>query len=143
MDCYLDIFGSDNSSECNLPLSLEQISAGFPSPADDYMDLSLDLNKELIKNPSSTFFAKVKGNSMIGDGINDGDLLVIDKSLTPVEGSVVVAFVDGEFTLKEISSKGGELWLMPSNPNYKPIKIEENNNFIIWGIVTYVIKKFK
>lgn len=126
-----------------LPLAPAGISAGFPSPAGDYMELSIDLNKELIRNPASTFYGRVSGCSMQDIGIEDGDLLVIDKSLPPQDGSIAVCFIDGEFTLKKIKTEKGKLWLMPANKKYSPILVTEDNHFLVWGIVTYTIKKFR
>ncbi|OFX28121.1 MAG: hypothetical protein A2X08_02535 [Bacteroidetes bacterium GWA2_32_17] len=136
----LDFYSADTTSELILPLS-ERVSAGFPSPTEEYMDLSLDLNKDLITNPSSTFYAKVKGNSMVDAGINNGDIIVIDKALEPANDKKAVCYIDGEFTLKTIKIKKNELWLIPANPEFKPIKVTEENEFIIWGIVTFVIHK--
>ncbi|GGD19701.1 LexA family protein [Hyunsoonleella pacifica] len=117
------------------------ISAGFPSPADDFKEQRLSLDKELIKNKEATFFARVSGQSMIGAGLDDNDLLVIDRSLEPEHGKIAVCFLDGEFTVKRLRVDRGNVWLQPENPNYTPIQITEENNFIIWGIVTNVIKK--
>jgi DNA polymerase V len=139
-EAILEIFKSDNELERSLPYA-EGISAGFPSPASEYIELSLDLNKELIKHPAATFFGRVRGNSMQDAGIFDGDILVIDKSLMPYDGAKAVCYIDGEFTLKTLRKINNELWLMPANESYKPIKINENDDFIIWGIVTYVIHK--
>lgn len=132
---------SDENGELQLPLSDERVAAGFPSPAEDYASLSLDLNKELIKNPASTFYARVSGLSMIDDGINDGDLLVIDKSIEPHDGCLAVCYIDGEFTLKRFEKHKGYGLLVPSNRDFKPIKVTAENNFCIWGVVTYLIKK--
>lgn len=137
----IDFYVADTSSEVELPLVNESISAGFPSPADDYIELSIDLNKELIKNQSSTFYGRVKGYSMKDAGIEDNDVLIIDKSLEPKNGSVAVCFLDGEFTVKRISIKKDFIYLNPENNSFKPIKITKENDFVIWGIVTYVIKK--
>jgi DNA polymerase V len=117
------------------------ISAGFPSPADDFKEQRLSLDKELIKNKEATFFARVSGQSMIGAGLDDNDLLVIDRSLEPSHDKIAVCFLDGEFTVKRLKVDGKTVWLQPENPNYNPIKITEENNFVIWGIVTNVIKK--
>jgi DNA polymerase V len=136
----LVIYKPDTESYLELPL-IEKIRAGFPSPADDFIEMPLDLNKALIKNPSATFFAKVVGNSMIDADINDGDILIIDRSIEPTDGKIAVCFIDGEFTLKRLSIKGNECYLVPANNNYKPIKVTQENNFIIWGIVTHIIKK--
>ncbi len=124
-----------------LPMAQQGISAGFPSPADDFLDLSIDLNKELIKHPYATFYGRVSGYSMIGAGLDDGDLLVIDKSLEPRDGKIAVCFVDGEFTVKRIKIEADAIYLMPENNKYKPLKVTAENDFVIWGIVTSVIKR--
>ena len=136
----IDIFSADTESELMLPFVNEGISAGFPSPALDFVDLSIDLNKHLIKHPSATFYGRVKGESLKNAGISDGDLLVIDRSLEPINGKIAVCFIDGEFTAKRIKKSKFELWLMPENDDYEPIKITEDNNFVVWGVVTHVIK---
>lgn len=117
------------------------ISAGFPSPADDFKQQRISLDKELIKNKEATFFARVSGQSMVGAGLDDNDLLVVDRSLEPAHNKIAVCFIDGEFTVKRLKIEDNSIWLQPENPNYKPIKVTEENNFIIWGIVTSVIKK--
>lgn len=117
------------------------ISAGFPSPADDFRETRISLDEELIRNKEATFFAKVSGQSMIGAGLDDNDLLVIDRSISPTNNKIAVCFLDGEFTVKRLRVEGEEVWLQPENPEYPIIKITEENNFIIWGIVTNVIKK--
>ncbi len=117
------------------------ISAGFPSPADDFKEIRISLDKELVKNRDATFYAKVSGESMIGAGLDDGDLLVIDRSLDPKNGKIAVCLVDGEFTVKRIKKEKDKFYLMPENKKYRPIKLEEDNELIIWGIVEYVIKK--
>lgn len=137
----INIFASDNQEEITLPLSGERIAAGFPSPAEDYATQGLDLNRELIKNPASTFYARVSGLSMIDEGINDGDLLVIDKSIEPCNGSLAVCYIDGEFTLKRFQKCDGYALLVPANKDFKPIKVTAENDFLIWGTVTYIIKK--
>lgn len=139
----LQIFSADTTTELLLPLVDSGISAGFPSPAQDYLDLRLDLNKELISNPSSTFFGRVKGQSMKDAGILDGDILVIDKSLDPQDGDTAVCYIDGEFTLKFIRIEKDAVFLVPANPAFEPIKVTEDNNFCIWGIVTYTIQDHK
>ena len=117
------------------------ISAGFPSPADDFKEIRISLDKELVKNQESTFYARVCGDSMSGAGIDDGDLLVIDKSLSPGNGKIAVCFVDGDFTVKRIVKENGKFYLKAENKKYKPIELREENELIIWGIVEYVIKK--
>ena len=117
------------------------ISAGFPSPADDFKEIRISLDKELVKNQESTFYARVSGDSMLGAGIDDGDLLVIDKSLSPGNGKIAVCFIDGEFTVKRIKKEKDRLYLMPENKKYNRTEIKEENELIIWGVVKYVIKK--
>lgn len=137
----LEFYTANLDSTLNLPMMEGGIQAGFPSPAQDYVDLKIDLNKELINNPSSTFYARVKGTSMQDAGIHDGDILVIDKSLEPQDGDTAVCFLDGEFTLKFIKIESDAVYLVPANPQFKAIKVTEDNHFCIWGIVTYSIKK--
>jgi DNA polymerase V len=136
----LEIYSALTDTKLEIPMVSGGISAGFPSPALDFVDLSIDLNKHLIKHPSATFYGRVKGHSMKDEGINDGDLLVIDKSLDPVNGKVAVCYIDGEFTIKKIKFEENACWLVPANEKYKPIKVTPDNEFIIWGIVTHVIK---
>ena len=119
----------------------QEISAGFPSPADDFKEIRISLDRELVKNEEATFYAKVSGDSMIKAGIENGDILVIDKSLNPQNGKIAVCFVDGEFTVKRIEVKKKCIYLNAENPNYKPLKLTKENQLVIWGIVTYVIKK--
>ncbi len=136
----LTFYSADISSHIELPL-IETIKAGFPSPADDFIELPLDLNKALIKNPSATFFARVVGNSMQDANIHDGDILIIDRSIKPASGKIAVCFVDGEFTVKKLLIKKNEIYLLPANDEYKPLKVTAENNFIVWGVVTHIIKK--
>ena len=117
------------------------ISAGFPSPAEDFKQERLSLDNELIKNKEATFFARVSGQSMVDAGLSDNDLLVIDRSLSPENNKIAVCFLDGEFTVKRLKVEKDEVWLQPENKSYQPIKITEENDFVIWGIVTNVIKK--
>lgn len=126
-----------------LPVADGGIRAGFPSPAQDYLESGIDLNRELVKNPSSTFFGRVSGDSMAGAGIEDGDLIVIDKSISASEGDIAVCFVDGEFTLKRIHIENDFVWLVPENPKYRRIKVTPDQNFMVWGVVTYSIKKIR
>jgi DNA polymerase V len=136
----LTFFLPDFESEIKIPFVKEGVSAGFPSPAGDFMEMNIDLNKELSENILATFYIKVKGNSMIDAGINDKDVLVVDRSLEPQNNKIAICFIDGEFTVKRILVEKDCLYLMPENPNYSPIKVTEENELIIWGIVTYVIK---
>ena len=117
------------------------ISAGFPSPADDFKDSRISLDSELVKNKEATFYARVSGDSMIGAGIEDGDLLVIDRSLQPENGKIAICLVDGDFTVKRIKKEKNRLYLVPENKKYKAIELKEENELIIWGVVEYVIKK--
>ena len=117
------------------------ISAGFPSPADDFKEIRISLDKELVKNKESTFYAKVSGDSMVGAGLDDGDLLVIDRSLRPENGKIAICFIDGEFTVKRIKKEKNKFYLIPENKKYKSIELNEDNELIIWGVVQYVIKK--
>ena len=122
-------------------LAEEGISAGFPSPADDFKETRISLDRELVKNKEATFYARVSGDSMIGAGLDDGDLLVIDRSKNPENGKIAICLVDGEFTVKRIKREKNKLYLMPEKKKYKPIELKEGNELIIWGIVEYVIKK--
>ena len=117
------------------------ISAGFPSPADDFKEIRISLDRELIKNRDATFYARVSGESMVGAGLDDGDLLIIDRSLDPKNGKIAVCLVDGEFTVKRIKKGKDKFYLMPENNKYKPIELKEDNEFTICGIIEYVIKK--
>ncbi|WP_163398566.1 LexA family protein [Flavobacterium fluviatile] len=137
----LTFFQPDFESGIRIPYINEGVSAGFPSPAADFMETSIDLNKELSENPLATFYIRVKGNSMIDAGINDQDVLVVDRSLEPQNNKIAICFIDGEFTVKRIQVEKDCLYLMPENAEYKPIKVTEENQLIIWGMVTYVIKK--
>lgn len=138
----LEFYLPKQDKTLELPFVEEGISAGFPSPADDFLDTHIDLNKHLIKNPSTTFYGKVRGTSMVDAGIHDGDLLVIDKSLEPKNNKIAVCFIDGEFTVKRIHIEKDLVWLVAENKDYPPIKVTEANELIIWGIVTNVIKYF-
>ena len=142
-DIKLIMYSADLSSELTLPFADQGVKAGFPSPAQDYMTDSIDLNRELIRHPATTFYARASGDSMKDCGIDDGDLLVIDKALEPQDGDIVVAYIDGEFTLKTVRFDDNEkcIWLVPANKEYSPIKITEENNFLIWGVLTYNIKR--
>ncbi len=138
----LDIIPAEDSTDMDLQYADGGVKAGFPSPAQDYITESIDFNRDLIRHPQSTFYARADGNSMIGRGIDDGDLLVIDKLLEPREGNIVVACLDGEFTLKIFHVDPGEdcAWLLPANPDYPAIKITDENDFRIWGVLLYSIK---
>jgi len=121
------------------PVFMVPVSAGFPSPAEDYVEGSLDLNRHLIKHPAATFFVRVSGNSMVNAGIYPGDILIVDRSLEAVNNKIVIAVLNGELTVKRLKLKNSEIYLFPENPDYSPIKIEENSDFEIWGVATNVI----
>jgi DNA polymerase V len=140
-DQKLTFFLPDFESELKIPFIPDGVSAGFPSPAADFMETNIDLNSALSENPLATFYIRVNGNSMIDAGINDKDVLVVDRSLEPQNNKIAICCIDGEFTVKRIQVETDCLYLMPENSNYQPIKVTEENELIIWGIVTYVIKK--
>lgn len=129
----------DRSTKWARPLFLASVSAGFPSPAEDYIEGRLDLNRHLIKHPAATFFVRVAGDSMIGAGIHPGDILVVDRALEPQDSNVVIAVLDGELTVKRISQRHGKLFLLPDNQAYAPLEILEEMEFEVWGVVTSVI----
>lgn len=139
----LEIFTPDFSTRAELPLAAGTIQAGFPSPAEDFAEKMLDLNRLMIKHPASTFIARAKGDSMTGDGIASGDLLVVDKSVEVYSGCLAVCVLEGEFTLKrvEIDNEARCVWLVPSNAAYEPIRVEPEDEFTIWGVVTWVVKR--
>lgn len=139
----LEICSPDLSSHLALPFADEGIQAGFPSPAQDYISETIDLNHELIRHPASTFYGRVSGDSMIGDGIESGDILVIDRSIEPSDGDLAVCCLDGDFTLKRISLRGDEVRPIPANEAFDPILITPESQFEVWGVVTYTIKQHR
>ncbi len=124
-----------------LPLYAGRVEAGFPSPADDHMERMLDLNEEIVRNPAATFFVRVQGHSMKDAGIHPGDILVVDRSLPPSDRQIVVAMIDGEFTVKRLRKRQGKVFLEAENPDFKPIEIREEQDMMVWGVVSYVIHK--
>ena len=124
-----------------LPLFLERVPAGFPSPADGYIDAEIDLNELLIERPESTFFVRVEGDSMTGAGIHDGDVLLVDRAAEPKDGSVVIAAVDGNLTVKRLRIEGSYAWLLPAHPDYEPIELTGEEDLCLWGVVTRSIHK--
>lgn len=126
-----------------IPLYLSGVAAGFPSPADDYIERKLDLNELIVKNPASTFFVRVEGHSMVNAGIHSGDILAVDRSLPPTNGKIVVAIINGEFTVKRILIEAGGIILESENRDYPDIKVDPESDFQVWGIVTYVIHQAK
>jgi DNA polymerase V len=133
------VYQCDTRTKLELPLQLFPISAGFPSPAEDYIEGKLDLNRFLVDRPAATFFVKAKGYSMIGANIHDGDLLIVDRSLEPIHMNIVIAAIEGEITVKRLHYVNGKPTLVAENDSYKPIVINEYSEFLIWGVVTYVI----
>jgi len=137
----LDSFDSATKS-FRIPLLNDSVSAGFPSPADDYTEENIDLNEHLISNPFSTFFLRVKGDSMINAGIKDKDLIIVDKSLTARPGNIIIAMIDGEFTIKRLSIKNNELYLKAENHNYPDFRFKNHIDVQIWGVVIYSIHSY-
>jgi len=134
-----EIFPAACDISLRRPLFLSGVSAGFPSPADDYLDRKLDLNEHLVKNPAATFFVRVAGDSMTGAGINDNDILVVDRSLEPCSGNIVIAIVNGELTVKRLQKAKDSWRLLAENPGYPDLKIDEEIPLEIWGVATYAI----
>ncbi len=140
---HIPRYAPDYSSAFSLPLAVSPIAAGFAEPAGECNGEKLDLNEELIRHPAATFYARVKGHSMKDAGISDGDLLVIDTALEPTDGCVAVCAIDGEFTLKRLAVEKDGIYLMPANAEFKPIRITEENDFLVWGVVAYVVHKVR
>ncbi len=133
------VYRPDLGTKCDRPLFLVPVAAGFPSPADDYIEQQLDLNRHLIKHPAATFFVRVKGDSMIEAGIHSGDILIVDRALEAVDGKVVIAVIDGELTVKRVRLRGEKLYLVPENHEFSPTEITPAMDFTVWGVVVYVI----
>ena len=131
-----------NANSLHIPLYSCKISAGFASPADDHLEKCIDLNEFLIQKPAATFMLRVEGDSMIGAGIHDGDLLIVDRSSTAIDGSIVIAVVNGDLTVKRLNKGKNKVTLMPENPAYSPITILEGGDFFIWGCVKHVVHSF-
>ncbi|MDX1917942.1 MAG: translesion error-prone DNA polymerase V autoproteolytic subunit [Candidatus Caenarcaniphilales bacterium] len=136
-----DIYPFKTGERLPLPLYSMATSAGFPSPADDHMERSYDLNELLIKHPLATYLVRVSGNSMVGAGIHSGDLLIVDRSLEPIEGKIVIAALNGELTVKRLYKMQGVLHLLAENPDYDPIPVDPDSELQIWGVVVYAIHK--
>ena len=137
------LLANDNPTELSIPIFTSRVQAGFPSPADDHLKDTLDLNTHLIHHKEATFFVKAQGDSMIGAGIQQGDILIVDKSLTAKSGKIVIAVVDGEFTVKRLHKYKGNITLKAENPDFKDIKIGGDDELIIWGVVTSVIHQYE
>lgn len=140
-DKSLKIYAPDSHTSSDIPLAESSVHAGFPSPADDFLEGSLDLNSLVIKHPEATFFARVEGDSMQDEGIAEGDILVVDKAIEPFDGCLAVAYVDGEFTLKRVRMEPGRILLVPANPKYPVIEIAAGQDFAVWGVVRWIIKQ--
>lgn len=136
----LQFYMPDCTQPAALPFIQSGVKAGFPSPAMDFMEYSIDLNKYLIKNPHTTFYIKADGHSMRDAGIDDGDIMIADRSLSPANGKIAICLVDGEFTVKRLKMANDCLYLMPENTDYIPIKVDSSNQFSVWAIVTFVVK---
>ena len=134
-------FYSMDKKVLDIPFYQSNVPAGFPSPAEDFMDLDLNLQEYLVQHPSATFCVRVTGDSMQNAGIYSGDVMVVDRALEPQNNTIVLAILDGEFTVKRIQKKGQELYLKPENSKFKPIQITEEMNFQVWGVVTHIIHK--
>ncbi|MEZ5196543.1 MAG: translesion error-prone DNA polymerase V autoproteolytic subunit [Bacteroidales bacterium] len=138
---HYELITPEDTGSSPLDLFAHQVPAGFPSPAEDFLEKRLDLNDYLIKNRSATFLIKVKGDSMVNAGIFDGDILVVDRSVEAGENRIVVGVLNGEFTVKRIRKEGTKLLLLPESDKFKPIEVTEEMNFQIWGVVTFSIHK--
>lgn len=130
---------AEHPTRRSLPLYGSRIAAGFPSPADDHLEAAIDLNEQLVQHPAATFFVRVQGHSMINAGIHHGDLLIVDRSLQPKSGAIVIAVVNGELTVKRLHIDAGNVWLLPENPDFAPLPIAEGMDLHIWGVVAHVI----
>jgi DNA polymerase V len=129
----------EKRTSLRLPLVSASVEAGFPSPADDHLERGIDLNEELIRNPAATFLVRVKGDSMRDAGIHSGDVLIVDKSLAPTDRKIVVAMIDGNFTVKRFRKRGGQVFLEAENPEFPPIEVTEGQELSIFGVVSYII----
>ena len=137
------VYPVSTDTENPIPMFSSRVPAGFPSPADDYIEGQLDLNQHLIEHPAATFFVRVEGTSMIGAGIHHGNILVVDRSLEANDGDIVVAVVNGELTVKRLQRRNGSVHLKPENPEYSPLKITDEMDVTIWGVVTSSVQEFR
>ncbi|MFW5499027.1 MULTISPECIES: LexA family protein [unclassified Maridesulfovibrio] len=138
---FIEIFAPEAANKIELPLLLSEVIAGFPSPADDYIDKKMDLNEHLISNKAATFLIRAYGDSMIDANIKEGDILVVDRSMDAHNNSIIIATFNGELTVKRIKQREGRLFLIPENPDYPLLEITEETSFEVWGVVTYIIHK--
>ncbi|WP_420420728.1 LexA family protein [Simkania sp.] len=137
----LKIFQPETKTTLPLPLFSSSVKAGFPSPAEDHIEEKLDLNRLMIEHPAATFFLRVEGESMENANIHPGDILVVDRALTPQSGQIIVAVLNGEFTVKRLKKKESRLYLLPENPAFLELEITAKTEFQIWGVVTFIIHK--
>lgn len=137
----IELYRPEREPTVEVPLAESTVHAGFPSPADDFLEGSLDLNSLVIKHPEATFFARVEGDSMQDEGIVEGNILVVDKAVEPYDGCLAVAYIDGEFTLKRVRMEPDRILLVPANPKYPVIEIAAGQDFAVWGVVKWVIKQ--
>ena len=135
----LDLFGIIKNTQVNTPVFLDKVSAGFPSPATDYMENKLDLNEYLIQHPAATFIVKANGSSMVNADIYSGDLLIVDRSIAPKNNNIVIASIFGDLTVKKLKKKEKSLFLVSANEDYPSIQVKEEMECFIWGVVTYII----
>ncbi len=131
------------SGNLKIPLLLSFVHASFPSPADDYKERPLDLDELVIQHPGATFYVKVSGESMKDAGITDGDVLVVDRAINATHNAIIVAVLNGEFTVKRLHQENETIYLVPANPLYQPIQVTEDMHFQVWGVVTYCIRKVR
>jgi DNA polymerase V len=134
-----EIFTAGTEREMELPVAEAHIKAGFPSPADDFMEERLDLNEHLIDHPAATFFVRVSGDSMVGAGIHDGDILIVDRAVEPVDGKIVIAVLDGRLSVKRLRKQNGKVFLKPENDDYGVLEVTSENDLRVWGVVNHVI----
>jgi len=137
----LKIYRPQHDTDIELPMAESTAHAGFPSPADDFLEGSLDLDRLVVRHPEATFFARVEGDSMIGEGIAEGDILVVDKAVEAYDNCLAVAYVDGEFTLKRVRMLHDSILLVPANPRYPTIEIATGSDFAVWGVVSWIVKR--
>lgn len=137
----IEIARHEEGTPVAIPSFLSAVRAGFPSPAEDYIEKKLDINELVVQHPAATFFVRVEGDSMVDAGIRSGDILVVDRSMEAKSGKIVVAVVNGEFTVKRLKMDSKGVFLLPENPRYPPIKVEEGSECSVWGVVSYIIHK--
>lgn len=142
-DSIAEIFFYENKNSLELEFFSHSVSAGKPNQVDEYLEDTIDLNDFLVNNPNSTFLLKVSGNSMTGAGINNGDTLIVDRAVEPLNGDIIIASIDGEITVKTLKKERGKIFLVPENINYKIIEVNENSCFQVLGVVTSMIHKFR